>query len=73
MFLDRSFRGLTFAFAWLTILLLAYLLWQVGGSAMPAMQKFGLSFLTTATWDVLGYVRLAPHVVLAMQAVEAIQ
>jgi uncharacterized membrane protein len=29
-FLDRSFRGLTFAFAWLTILLMVYLLWRVG-------------------------------------------
>jgi phosphate transport system permease protein len=52
VFLGRSFRGLTFAFAWLTILLLAYLLWEVGGSAMPAMQRFGLDFLTTTTWDV---------------------
>jgi len=52
VFWDRSFRGLTFAFAWLTILLLAYLLWEVGGSAMPAIQRFGLGFLTTTTWDV---------------------
>ena len=52
VFWDRSFRGLTLAFAWLTILLLAYLLWEVGGSALPAMQRFGLDFLTTTTWDV---------------------
>ena len=51
-FLDRSFRGLTFAFAWLTILLMVYLLWRVGGNAAPAIQKYGLSFITSTTWDV---------------------
>jgi phosphate transport system permease protein len=51
VFLDRSFRGLTIAFAWLTILLVLYILWQVGGSAIPAMQKYGLSFITSTTWD----------------------
>ena len=50
--LDRSFRGLTFAFAWLTIVLMMYLLWRVGDSAAPAIQKYGLSFLTSTTWDV---------------------
>jgi phosphate transport system permease protein len=50
--LDRSFRGLTFAFAWLTIVLMVYLLWRVGDSAAPAIQKYGLSFLTSTTWDV---------------------
>lgn len=52
IFLDRSFRGLTFAFAWLTIVLMVYLVWQVGGNAAPAMQKYGLSFITSTTWDV---------------------
>ena len=51
-FLDRSFRGLTLAFSWLTIVLMLYLLWKVGGSAAPAIQKYGLSFLTSTTWDV---------------------
>jgi phosphate transport system permease protein len=51
-FLDRSFRGLTFAFAWLTILLMVYLLWRVGGNAAPAIQKYGLHFITSTTWDV---------------------
>jgi phosphate transport system permease protein len=50
--LDRSFRGLTFAFAWLTILLMVYLLWRVGGNAAPAIQKYGLHFITSTTWDV---------------------
>ncbi len=51
-FLDRSFRGLTFAFAWLTIVLMVYLLWRVGGNAAPAIQKYGLHFITSTTWDV---------------------
>ena len=51
-FLDRSFRGLTFAFAWLTILLMLYLLWRVGGNAAPAIQKYGLHFITSTAWDV---------------------
>src|SRR6266850_4512394 len=51
-FLDRSFRGLTFAFAWLTILLMVYLLVRVGGNAAPAIQKYGLHFITSTTWDV---------------------
>lgn len=52
LFMDRSFRGLTFAFAWLTILLMLYLVWQVGGNAAPAIQKYGLNFMTSTTWDV---------------------
>jgi phosphate transport system permease protein len=51
VFFDRSFRGLTLAFAWLTILLVAYIVWEVGGKAAPAIQKYGLSFLTSTTWD----------------------
>src|SRR5215813_2870154 len=51
-FMDRSFRGLTYAFAWFTILLMVYLLWRVGRQAAPAIQKYGLHFLTSTTWDV---------------------
>ena len=52
LFLDRSLRGLTFMFAVLTIVLVLYLLGQVGRNAAPAMQKYGLSFITSTTWDV---------------------
>src|SRR5262245_44958693 len=51
-FLDRSFRGLTFSFAWFTILLVLFIFWEVGGNAAPAMGKLGLSFLTSTTWNV---------------------
>ena len=51
-FLDRSFRGLTCSFAWFTILLVILIFWEVGGNAAPAMEKFGLNFLTSTTWNV---------------------
>ena len=49
---DRVFRGLTLVFAGLTIVLVLYILLEIGGKAAPAMQKYGLSFLTSTTWDV---------------------
>jgi phosphate transport system permease protein len=50
--MDRSFRGLTFVFAGLTVVLVLYLLGQVGRNAAPAMQQYGLSFITSTIWDV---------------------
>jgi phosphate transport system permease protein len=49
--IDQGFRGLTGAFAWLTILVVVYLVWQIGSTASPAIQKYGLAFLTTDKWD----------------------
>jgi len=48
---DRSFRGLTYLFAWLTILLVLYILYRIGGQAAPAIQEHGLGFVTGTTWD----------------------
>lgn len=48
---DRAFRSLTYAVGSLVILLLAYILWKIGGQAAPAMQAHGLGFLTSAIWD----------------------
>ncbi len=48
---DRTFRGLTLCFAWLTLLLIIYIFWRIGGTAIPAMHKFGISFLTSTDWD----------------------
>jgi phosphate transport system permease protein len=50
--LDRSFRGLTLAFAWLTLGLVLFIIWEVGGHAGPAMERYGLNFLVSTTWDV---------------------
>jgi phosphate transport system permease protein len=50
--MDRIFRGLTLIFAGLTLVLVLYIVWEVGGKAAPAMQKYGLHFITSTTWDV---------------------
>jgi phosphate transport system permease protein len=50
--IDHSFRGLTFVFAGLTIVLALYIVLEVGGNAAPAIQKYGLSFITSTTWNV---------------------
>jgi phosphate transport system permease protein len=52
VFGDRVFRGLTLAFAGLTIVLVLYIVLEIGGKAAPAMQKYGLSFVTSTVWDV---------------------
>src|SRR5262245_39087962 len=52
LFSDRLFRGLARAFAWLTILLLLYILWEIGGKAVPAIREYGVGFLSSTTWDV---------------------
>jgi phosphate transport system permease protein len=48
---DRGFRGLSFGFAVLTLLLMVYILYEIGYKATPAMQEYGVSFLTSTTWD----------------------
>ncbi|QDT06830.1 Phosphate transport system permease protein PstC [Rubripirellula lacrimiformis] len=49
--IDRGFRGLTGFFAWSTVSLVFFIVYEVGGKAMPAIKTHGLSFLTTQTWD----------------------
>jgi phosphate transport system permease protein len=41
----------TFSFAWLTILVVVLMVWQIGQAAAPAIQKNGVSFLTSEKWD----------------------
>jgi phosphate transport system permease protein len=50
--MDRLFRGLTLVFAALTIVLVLYILVEIGGKAAPAVQQYGISFMTSTTWDV---------------------
>lgn len=49
---DRSFRFLAQAGAALIILLVAYILWEIGGQAMPAIREYHIGFLTSSVWDV---------------------
>lgn len=51
IFLDRTFRTLTTGFAWLTLLLIIYIVWEIGGTALPAMKSLGIGFLFGTTWD----------------------
>jgi phosphate transport system permease protein len=61
---DRFFRGMTHGFAWLTILLVFLIVWQVGTAAEPAMRQFGWSFLTGKTWDASkGQLGVLPEIV----------
>jgi phosphate transport system permease protein len=48
---DRTFRGLTFAFAWFTILLVLCVVGGIGYQAWPAVQRFKAEPLTSAKWD----------------------
>ena len=50
-YLDLGFRGLTYAVAGLTVLLVLYLVWTIGGAAAPAIRQRGLGFLTGTAWD----------------------
>ena len=51
-FADSVFRAVALTCASLIILLLAYILWEIGAQAMPAMAQHGLGFVTGTTWDV---------------------
>lgn len=49
---DRGFRFLALASAWVILILVAYILWEIGGQAFPAMKEYGLGFITSTQWDV---------------------
>ncbi len=49
---DKSVRTLTYVSTWATVLLLAFIVYKIGGQALPAMSEYGLGFLTSTTWDV---------------------
>jgi phosphate transport system permease protein len=48
---DRWFRHLTFGLAWLVILTVVLVVWQVATAARPAIEAYGLKPLTTSEWD----------------------
>ena len=48
---NRVFRGATYAFAWACVALVLLIVFEIGGSAMPAIRARGLSFITETTWD----------------------
>jgi phosphate transport system permease protein len=48
---DKTFFSFTWLCALGSILLLFFILYMIGKEALPAMRTYGLSFLTTTTWD----------------------
>ncbi len=48
---DRGFRALAQGGVWLVLLLLAAILWAIGGKAWPGIRDYGLGFVTSTTWD----------------------
>ena len=48
---NAGFRVLAHLAAWLTVLLVLYIVFKIGSAALPAMHDYGLHFLTTTTWD----------------------
>src|SRR5271166_1321778 len=49
--IDLVFRRLCVAFAALTIVLIVFLVFEIGVKAVPAFRDHGLSFLYGRTWD----------------------
>jgi len=49
---DAIFRYIALTCAALIVLLIAYILWEIGGKAIPAMTQQGLGFIAGTTWDV---------------------
>jgi len=48
---DSAFRGLCYGFAWLSVLLVIFIVLRIAIDAAPAIRQYGLGFLTTRTWD----------------------
>ena len=49
---DRGFRFLAVCGASLIILLCAYILWKIGGLALPAIYNYHIGFLISTNWNV---------------------
>ncbi|HPE73885.1 MAG TPA: phosphate ABC transporter permease subunit PstC, partial [Candidatus Competibacter sp.] len=50
--LDRGFRGIAWTSAALILALVAYIIVEIGGKALPAITEYGFGFLTSTTWNV---------------------
>ena len=48
---DKAFEWLTLAMSLVVVLLIALIGWQLARGSSLAIQKFGVRFLTTTTWD----------------------
>ena len=48
---NTAFGWATYFFAWLTVLLVLYIVCVIGFQAAPAIRDYGLGFITGTTWD----------------------
>ncbi len=48
---NTFFRLASYVFAWLTVLLVLYIVYTIAREAVPAMGKYGLGFVTGTTWN----------------------
>src|SRR5208283_4559650 len=48
---DTGFRWLCLGFAWLSVLMVAFIVLEIATNAVPAMRQHGLGFLVGTTWD----------------------
>ena len=48
---DSIFRAISVSAAAMIILLMAYILWEVGGDAAPAFRDYGLGFISGTSWN----------------------
>lgn len=48
---DKTFKALSFLFGLSIILIMALMAMQIGRASLPSIQRFGLSFFFTSTWD----------------------
>jgi len=48
---DRAFRTLARAGVWAVLIALGAILWQIARKAGPGMRDYGVTFLTSTTWD----------------------
>jgi phosphate transport system permease protein len=49
---DRTFRSLAVAGACLLVVLVAYIIWKIGGQALPAIHDYKWNFLINSNWNV---------------------
>jgi len=49
---DRAFRVFAVVAAFLLLLLVAYIVWKIGGQALPAIRDYHFEFLTSTSWNV---------------------
>ncbi|MEZ5890840.1 MAG: phosphate ABC transporter permease subunit PstC [Xanthobacteraceae bacterium] len=49
---DRVFRSLALVAASILIVLVAYIIWKIGGQALPAIRDYHFDFLISTNWNV---------------------